>query len=167
SLADWPSKAPWHSLILTLRVIDMAKASKVVEAVTHADKNTIWTQTEKDGVRYFSMPSPATLVAITPTIALSNRILIAGFDPVSIEQAIKRDSSGSSELSNSQTCQTAAESVGPITLDQSAIGLAILSGVGAAARQKASASLTDWGSSTASPQPSLSPPSTPNPAPTP
>jgi hypothetical protein len=60
-----------------------------------------------------------------------------------------------------------AESVGPITLDQSAIGLAILS-VGAAARQKASTSLTGWGSSsTGSPQPSLSPPSTPNPAPTP
>src|SRR6266516_4588385 len=242
SLADWPSNAPLPSLILTLPVIDMVKASKIVEAVTHADKNAIWTQTEKDSVRYFSMPSPATLVAITPTIALSNRILIAGFDPVSIEQAIKRDSSGSSELSNSQTYQTAAksvpsptnffayidaallysrldaslrpmllmasaflpgitdsvdltrlpaaeimtkhlspivssqrydgdgyvaESVGPITLDQSAIGLAILSGFGAAARQKASASLTGWGSSTASPQPSLSPPSTPNPAPTP
>ena len=242
SLADWPSKATWPSLILTLPVIDMAKASKIVEAVTHADKNAIWMQTEKDRVRYFSMPSPATLVAITPTIALSNRILIAGFDPVSIEQAIKRDSSGSSELSNSQTYQTAAklvpsptnffayidaallysrldaslrpmllmasafmpgitdsfdltrlpatevitkhlspivasqrydgdgyvaESVGPITLDQSAIGLAILSGVGAAARQKASGSLTGWGSSTGSPQPSLSPRSTPNPAPTP
>jgi hypothetical protein len=242
SLADWPSNAPLPSLILTLPVIDMVKASKIVEAVTHADKNAIWTQTEKDSVHYFSMPSPADLVAITPTIALSNRILVAGFNPVSIEQAIKRDGSGSSELSNSQTYQTAAklvpsptnffayidaalfysrldaslrpmllmasafmpgmtdsvdltrlpavevitkhlspivssqrydgdgyvaESVGPITLDQSAIGLAILS-VGAAARQKASTSLTGWGSSsTGSPQPSLSPPSTPNPAPTP
>ena len=242
SLADWPSNAPLPSLILTLPVIDIVKASKIVEAVTHADKNAIWTQTEKDSVRYFSMPSPADLVAITPTIALSNRIVVAGFNPVSIEQAIKRDGSGSSELSNSQTYQTAAklvpsptnffayidaalfysrldaslrpmllmasafmpgmtdsvdltrlpavevitkhlspivssqrydgdgyvaESVGPITLDQSAIGLAILS-VGAAARQKASTSLTGWGSSsTGSPQPSLSPPSTPNPAPTP
>jgi len=243
SLADWPSNAPLPSLILTLPVIDMVKASKIVEAVTHADKNAIWTQTEKDSVRYFSMPSPATLVAITPTIALSNRILVAGFNPVSIEQAIQRDGSGSSELSNSQTYQAAAklvpsptnffayidaallysrldaslrpmlimasafmpgmtdsvdltrlpaaevitkhlspivssqrydgdgyvaESVGPITLDQSAIGLAILSGVGAAARQKASTSLTGWGSSsTGSPQTSSSPPSTPNPAPTP
>jgi hypothetical protein len=243
SLADWPSNTPLPSLILTLPVIDMVKASKIVEAVTHADKNAIWTQTEKDSVRYFSMPSPATLVAITPTIALSNRILVAGFNPVSIEQAIQRDGSGSSELSNSQTYQAAAklvpsptnffayidaallysrldaslrpmlimasafmpgmtdsvdltrlpaaevitkhlspivssqrydgdgyvaESVGPITLDQSAIGLAILSGVGAAARQKTSTSLTGWGSSsTGSPQPSSSPPSTPNPAPTP
>jgi len=243
SLADWPSNAPWPSLILTLPVIDMAGAGKIVEAVTRADENAIWTQTEKDSVRYFSMPSPATLIAITPTIALSHRILIAGFNPVSVEEAVKRDGNGSSELSNSQTYKTAAklvpsptnffayidapilysrldaslrpmllmaaafmpgmtdcvdltrlpapevitkhlspivssqryssdgyvaESVGPITLDQSAIGLAILSGIGAAARQKGKTSLTGWGSpSTGSPQPSLSPSSTPNPASTP
>ena len=243
SLADWPSTAPWPSLILTLPVIDMARASKIVEAVTRADENAIWTQTEKDSVRYFSMPSSATLIAITPTIALSNRILIAGFNPVSVEEAIKRDDSVSSELSNSQAYKTAAklvpsptnffayidasqlysrldgslrpmllmaaafmpgmtdyidlkrlpapevitkhlspivssqrydgdgyvaESVGPITLGQSAIGLAILSGVGATARQKASANLTGWGpSSMGTPQPSLNPSSTPNPAPTP
>ncbi len=243
SLADWPSNAPWPSLILTLPVIDMAGAGKIVEAVTRADENAIWTQTEKDSVRYFSMPSPATLIAITPTIALSHRILIAGFNPVSVEEAVKRDGNGSSELSNSQTYKTAAklvpsptnffayidapilysrldaslrpmllmaaafmpgmtdcvdltrlpapevitkhlspivssqryssdgyvaESVGPITLDQSAIGLAILSGIGAAARQKGKTSLTGWGSpSTGTPQPSLSPSSTPNPASTP
>ena len=243
SLADWPSNAPWPSLILTLPVIDMARAGKIVEAVTRADENAIWTQTEKDSVRYFSMPSPATLIAITPTIALSHRILIAGFNPVSVEEAVKRDGNGSSELSNSQTYKTAAklvpsptnffayidapilysrldaslrpmllmaavfmpgmtdcvdltrlpapevitkhlspivssqryasdgyvaESVGPITLDQSAIGLAILTGIGAAARQKGRTSLTGWGSpSTGTPQPSLSPSSTPNPASTP
>jgi hypothetical protein len=243
SLADWPANAPWPSFLLTLPVIDMARAGKIVEAVTRADENAIWTQTEKDSVRYFSMPSPATLIAITPTIALSHRILIAGFNPVSVEEAIKRDGSGSSELSNSQTYKTAAklvpsptnffayidtallysrldaslrpmllmaaafmpgmtdcvdltrlpapevitkhlspivssqryasdgyvaESVGPITLDQSAIGLAILSGIGAAARQKGRTNLTGWGSpSTGTPQPSLSPSSTPNPASTP
>jgi len=35
--------------------------------------------------------------------------------------------------------------VGPITLDKSAIGLAILSGVGAAARQKGQHELDRWG----------------------
>jgi hypothetical protein len=243
SLADWPSNAPWPSFLLTLPVIDMARAGKIVEAVTSADENAIWTQTEKDNVRYFSMPSPATLIAITPTIALSHRILIAGFNPVSVEEAIKRDGSGSSELSNSQTYTTAAklvpsptnffayidaallysrldaslrpmllmaaafmpgmtdrvdltrlpapevitkhlspiissqryasdgylaESVGPITLDQSAIGLAILSGIGAAAHQKGRTSFPGWGSpSTGTQRPSLSPSSTPNPASTP
>src|SRR2546429_4948768 len=55
-----------------------------------------------------------------------------------------------------------AESLGPVTLDQSVIGLAILSSIGAAARQKAGSSLSGWGSSpTTSPQPTLTPSPTP------
>jgi len=55
-----------------------------------------------------------------------------------------------------------AESVGPITFNQSVIGLAILSGTGAAALQKANTSLSGWSSPPAgSPQPSPSPSPTP------
>jgi hypothetical protein len=244
SLADWPSSAHWPSLLLTLPVMDATKAGEIVEAITRGEKDAIWTQTEKNGVRYFSMQSPASLVAVTPTIAVSNRILIAGFNPVSVEEAIKRGGgSASSELSNSQTYKNAttsvpnpsnffayidtallysrldaslrpmlllaaafmpaitdyvnlgklpapevitkhlspivssqryehdgyvAESIGPLTLDQSAICLAILSSVGVAAHQKAGTGLKGWGSSPAGAlQPSLNPSPTPNPAPTP
>jgi hypothetical protein len=189
------------------------------------------------------MQSPASLIAVTPTIGLSNRTLIAGFNPVSVEEAIKRGGSASSELSNSQTYKNAArsvpspsnffayvdtallysrldaslrpmfllaaafmpgitdyvnlgklpapevitkhlspivssqryerdgyvaESVGPLTLDQSAIGLAILGSVGAATHQKAGTGLTGWGSSpTGTSHPSLKPVPTSKPAPTP
>ena len=108
SLADWPSSAHWPSLLVTLPVTDMAKAAKIVEALVRADQQATWTQTEKDGVRYFSKQSVATLVAITPTIALSNRILIAGFNPVSVEEAMKRSGASSSELADSQTYKAAA-----------------------------------------------------------
>jgi hypothetical protein len=237
SLADWPSSAHWPSLLLTLPVMDAAKAGKIVETLISADENATWTQTEKDGIHYFSKQSAASLVAISPTIALSDRILIAGFNPVSVEEAMKRSGASSSELSGSQTYKGAsrllppptnffayvdmgllysrldaslrpmllmaaafmpavagsvdpaklpspeiitkhlspivssqrydrdgyvAESVGPITLDQSAIGLAILSSLGAGARQKAGATVAGWGASpTATPQP------TPSPSPTP
>jgi hypothetical protein len=237
SLADWPSSAQWPSLLLTLPVMDAAKAGKIVEALIGADENAIWTQTEKGGIRYFSKQSAASLVAITPTIGLSDRILIAGFNPVSVEEAMKRSGAGSSGLSDSQAYKAAsrllpaptnffayvdmallysrldaslrpmllmaaafmpavggsvdptklpsaeiitkhlspivssqrydrdgyvAESVGPITLDQSAIGLAILSSLGAGARQKASAAMTGWGASpTAAPQPTPRPSTTP------
>src|SRR5438034_5369906 len=237
SLADWPPSAHWPSLLLTLPVLDGAKAGEVVEAYTRADGDAIWTQTEKDGVRYFSMQSPGNLIAITPTIALSNRILIAGFNPVSVEEAIKRSGGTASELADSPTYKGAerllpaptnffayvdtallysrldaafrpmllmaaafmpamtksvdlgklpspevitkhlspivssqrydrdgyvAESIGPVTLDQSVIGLAILRRIGATTRQKAGAGLTGWGSSpTASPQPTLTPSPTP------
>jgi hypothetical protein len=236
ALADWPSSAHWPSLLLTLPVLDRTKASKIIEAFTRADEGAIWTQTEKDGVRYFSKQSAATLVAITPTIALSDRILIAGFNPVSVEEAVKRSAGSSSELADSQTYKAAerllpaptnffsyvdtallysrldaslrpmllmaaafapaiarsvdlgkipspevitkhlspivssqrydsdgyvAESLGPITLDQAAIGLAILSTVGTAARQQAAAGFGSWAapSSTATPQPAMSSPS--------
>src|SRR6266540_1806093 len=244
SLADWPSSAHWPTLLLTLPVLDVAKAGKIVEAATRADEDAIWTRAEKDGVRYFSMQSPGALVALTPTIALSDRLLVAGFNPVSVEEAVKRSGNASSELADSQTYKSAArlvpaptnffayidtqllysrldaslrpmlllaaafmpalsssvdlgkipspevitkhlspivssqryerdgyvaESVGPITFNQSVIGLAILSGAGAAARQKASRSLSGLGSPPpGSPQPSPSPsPTSRNPAPTP
>src|SRR5438874_3226405 len=221
SLADWPSSAHWPSLLLTLPVTDAAKAGKITDALIRADEGATWTQTDKDGVRYFSKQSAASFVAITPTIALSDRILVAGLNPVSVEEAMKRSGVGSSGLSDSQTYKAAerllpaptnffayidtgllysrldaslrpmllmaaafmpavagsvdltklpspeiitkhlspivssqrydhdgyvAESVGPITLDQSAIGLAILSGLGAGARQKAGGGVTGWGS---------------------
>ncbi len=233
SLADWPSSAQWPSLLLTLPVMDAAKAGKIVEALIGVDENATWTQTEKGGIRYFSKQSAASLVAITPTIGLSDRILIAGFNPVSVEEAMKRSGAGSAGLSDSQTYKAAsrllpaptnffayvdmallysrldaslrpmllmaaafmpavggsvdatklpsaeiitkhlspivssqrydrdgyvAESVGPITLDQSAIGIAILSSLGAGARQMAGAAVTGWGASpTATPQPTPSP----------
>jgi hypothetical protein len=237
SLADWPSSAHWPSVLVTLPIVDAAKAGKIVEALIGADKDATWTQTEKDGIRYFSKQSAASLVAITPTIALSDRILIAGFNPVSVEEAMKRIGVGSSELSDSQTYKAAAqllpaptnffayvdmqllysrldaslrpmllmaaafmpamaasvdptklpspevitkhlspivssqrydrdgyvaESIGPVTLDQSAIALAILSSLGTGARQKAGAAVAGWGaSSTATPQPTASPSATP------
>src|SRR5947208_1793856 len=107
SLADWPSSAHWPSLLLTLPVLDAAKAGKITDALVRADEGATWTQTEKDGVHYFSKQSAASLVAITPTVGLSNRLLIAGFNPVSVEEAMKRSGASSTEFSDSQTFKAA------------------------------------------------------------
>jgi hypothetical protein len=237
SLADWPSSAHWPSFLLTLPIMDAAKAGKIVEALLRTDEGATWTNTTKDGVRYFSKQSAASLIAVTPTIAVSDRILISGFNPVSVEEAMKRSGMGSSDLSGSETYTAAArllpaptnffayvdtrllysrldaslrpillmaaafvpaivgsvdptklpppeivtkhlspivssqrydrdgymaESIGPITLDQSAIGLAILSSLGAGTRQNTGAAVTSRPASpTATPQPTLSPSPTP------
>ena len=108
SLATWPSDAHWPSLFVTVPVTDATKARQIVEALLKAGEDGSWTATEKDGVRYFSKPSAASFVAITPTIALSDRILIAGLDPVSVEEAIKRSNGNSSELADSQTYKGAS-----------------------------------------------------------
>jgi hypothetical protein len=110
SLADWPQTSHWPSIIATLPVKDFGRASKVVEVVTHAiDEDAAWTKSEKNGVVYFYMQTPAALLAITPTIALSNRRLVVGLDAVSVESAITR--SGKSSLTDSPTYKSAVRSI--------------------------------------------------------
>jgi hypothetical protein len=108
SLANWPLSAHWPSLLVTVPVTDAAKARQIVEALLRAEQDDSWTAIEKDGVRYFSKQSTASFVAITPTIALSDRILIGGFDATSVEEAIKRARGTSSELAEFQTYKAAA-----------------------------------------------------------
>jgi hypothetical protein len=108
SLADWPASSHWPSLLVTVPVKDTSKAGRIVEALLHADEEGTWSQTEKDGVRYYSKQSMASFMAITPTIALSDRILVAGLNPVSVEGAIKRGGSGSSGLADSEAYKTVA-----------------------------------------------------------
>jgi len=108
SLATWPSGAHWPSLIVTVPVTDAPKARQIVEVLLRAQEEGAWTATEKDGTRYFSKQSVASFIAIAPTIALSDRILIAGLDPTSVEEAVKRVRGSSSELADSQTYKEAA-----------------------------------------------------------
>jgi hypothetical protein len=107
SLANWPATAHWPSVLLTLPVTDANRAGKIVDVLLRAGGNDSWTATEKDGVRYFSKQSAAGFIAITPTIALGDRILIVGLDTPSVEDAIKRAGAGASELAESKTYKTA------------------------------------------------------------
>jgi hypothetical protein len=112
SLADWPANARWPSLIATIPVKDPARANKIVNMLTIAiDEDAPWTKTEKDGVRYVFMATPASLFAITPTIALSDKMMVAGLDSVSVEAAMKRNRSATSGLSNSEAYNAAVRSV--------------------------------------------------------
>jgi hypothetical protein len=112
SLADWPQSARWPSIITTLRVKDPTRANKVVNALTHAiDEDVPWTKTEKNGVLYFYMQSPASLFAITPTIALSKQVMIVGLDSVSVETAMSRSTKPSTGLADSAAYKSAARAV--------------------------------------------------------
>jgi hypothetical protein len=112
SFADWPQNSRWPSIIATLPVKDFARASKLTETLTHAiDEDAVWKKAEKNGVVYFYMQTPAALLAITPTLALSNRALIIGLDSASVESAINRSNQSASGLANSPTYKTATRSV--------------------------------------------------------
>ena len=112
SLADWPQSARWPSIITSLRVKDPVRANKIANALTHAiDEDAPWTKTEKNGVLYFYMQSPAALFAITPTIALSNQLLIVGLDSASVESAISRNTKASGALADSSAYKSAVRAV--------------------------------------------------------
>jgi hypothetical protein len=112
SLADWPQTSHWPSIIATLPVKDLTRANKVVEVMTHAiDEDAAWTKTQKNGVTYFYMQTPAALLAITPTIALSNRSLVIGLDSASVESAITRSGKSSLGLTDSPTYKSAVRNI--------------------------------------------------------
>jgi hypothetical protein len=108
SLADWPPSAHWPSIITTLRVKDPSRANKIVNALTHAiDEDVPWKKAEKDGVAYFYMQTPAAFLAITPTIALSNQLLIVGLDSVSVEATMNRSGRSGYGLASSSVYKSA------------------------------------------------------------
>jgi hypothetical protein len=115
SLADWPETSHWPDLLATLPVHDMSKASKIVEAAMRMDEDSFWARTERDGVHYFSMQSPASLISISPVIALTDRIMIVGLNAKAVEAAIQRSRNSGSDLANSQTFKTAGRLAPPPT----------------------------------------------------
>jgi hypothetical protein len=111
-LADWGAQARWPSVLATLPVKDSAKAKRIITTLTTgATEDVNWTQQEKDGALYFSMQSAGGFVSVTPVIAVSDHVVIAGLETASVEAAIKRSGTSSSELANSQNYANAARAL--------------------------------------------------------
>ncbi len=111
-LADWGAQARWPLVLATLPVKDSVKAKRILTALTTgADKEAKWTQQEKDGALYFSMESAGGFVPVAPVIAVSDHLVIAGLEAASVEAAIKRSGTSSSELANSQNYVNAASAL--------------------------------------------------------
>jgi hypothetical protein len=95
---------------------DSAKATRIVTTVTNTNTNTDtddlrWTHREKEGVHYYSSGSGSQLFAFSPTIGLSERMLVVGADNGSVEAAMKRSATGASELTASRNFQNAERAV--------------------------------------------------------
>jgi hypothetical protein len=111
-LADWGAQARWPSVLATLPVKDSAKAKRIITTLTtSASEGANWTQQQKDGVLYFSMQSAAGFISVAPVIAVSEHVVIGGLDMATVEAAIKRSGSSSSELANSQNYASAAHAL--------------------------------------------------------
>jgi len=111
-VGNWPSNSHWPSIFASLPVKDHAQANKILTAMTTANTNSAaWTHQEKDGVQYFSTRTGGQLFSFSPTIGLSNRIVVAGADAASVEAAMKRSSTGNFELAASRNFAEAERAV--------------------------------------------------------
>jgi hypothetical protein len=111
-VGDWSATSHWPSLFATLPVKDLAKATRILSVIATAQEDSAaWTHQEKDGVQYFSTRSGGELFSFSPTIGLSDRILVAGADAGSVEAAMKRSANGNSELVASRDFQNAERAV--------------------------------------------------------
>jgi hypothetical protein len=111
-VGNWATNSQWPSLFVALPVKDSGKANKIVTTITTANSIGVsWTHRENEGVHYFSSSSNGQWFSFSPTIGLSDRVLVLGADAGSVEAAMKRSATGSSELTASRNFQNAERTV--------------------------------------------------------
>jgi hypothetical protein len=111
-IGSWGANSQWPSLVAAMPVNDSAKANKIVTIITTSKGDDVrWSHREKDGAHYYSSGGGLTLFSFSPTIGLSDRMLVLGPESGSVEAAIKHGSTGSSELAATRNFQNAERAV--------------------------------------------------------
>jgi hypothetical protein len=111
-IGSWGANSQWPSLVAAMPVKDAGKANRIVTTITTAKTNdTQWTPAEKDGIHYYSSGPAGQLFSFSPTIGLSDRMLVVGPDSGSVEAAMKRSATGASELAAARNFQNAESAV--------------------------------------------------------
>jgi len=110
-IGSWAANSQWPSLVAAMPVSDSAKANKIVTTITASNNDDVrWTHREKDGVHYYSTGAGLPLFSFSPTIGLSDRMLVLGPESGSVEAAVKHGM-GSSELAATRNFQNAERAV--------------------------------------------------------
>jgi hypothetical protein len=113
ALCDWASGAQWPTMMVSLPVKDFPKATQLLTKMTSTADAGSWTQEEKNGVKYFSMPTAGHFFSFAPVLALSDKTVVAGSNLSAVEAALSRSATGNSELAASATFRAAERSVPP------------------------------------------------------
>lgn len=107
-IGDWPANARWPSLFLTLPVKDSVRANRIVAAVTKPNtEGASWSHQQQEEVDYYSGATSGGLFSFSPTIGVSDRMMVAGAETNAVEAAMKRSAGGSSGLAASKKFQDA------------------------------------------------------------
>ena len=113
-VGDWPADAQWPTLLAALPVNDAARGRKIAEALTSVEiAGTAWTRSDKNGATLYSLRPFGGFVPVCPTIAVSEKMMIAGSDTGAVETALSRVAQPAGELEKSAIFRDAAGQVPP------------------------------------------------------
>jgi hypothetical protein len=114
-VGDWAENTRWPSLLLSVPVKDVAKAKDLVDSVTKLRPDQQWTRQENDNVLTYSLQSIGGFVPVIPTIAVSDKLAIAGTDLASVEGAMKRTETKDTVLTKAENYVSATRQLGEPT----------------------------------------------------
>ena len=113
-VGDWPADAQWPTLLAALPVNDAARGRKIAEALTSVEiAGTAWTRSDKNGATLYSLRPFGGFVPVCPTIAVSEKMMIAGSDTGAVETALSRVAQPAGELEKSAIFRDAVGQVPP------------------------------------------------------
>jgi hypothetical protein len=127
ALADWRSNDRVPSPLVAFPVKDFAKAKQMAVSVAHIlDDDGQWAESDKDGAHYISSPYRMGFVTLQPTIAVSERFLVAGVDLATVQAAFARVATGGPDVSSGAGYKQAVKALPPPTRGFSYLDLALL-----------------------------------------
>ncbi len=101
ALADWRSNNQVPSPFVVFSVKDFAKAKRMAVSLARIlDDDGQWAESDKDGIHYISSPYRMGFVTLQPTIAVSDRFLVAGVDLAAVQTALARIATGGADVSS-------------------------------------------------------------------
>ena len=127
AMADWRSDNRAPSPLVAFPVKDFPRAKRMAVSLAHIlDDDGEWAESDKDGIHYISSPYKMGFLTIQPTIAVSERFLVAGVDLAAVQAALTRGASGGADVSSGTGYKQAVKALPPPTRSFSYLDLGLL-----------------------------------------
>src|SRR5437764_12032848 len=106
-MAAWPASAKLPNAILTVAVRDSGRARRIAGAIASSSG---WPKSSRNNAEYYTAPTSGVLIAVNPTLAVSDRLVVLGLDPASVDRIITQAPAGNG-LSASENFRAASKLV--------------------------------------------------------
>ena len=106
-MAAWPANAQLPNAAFTVAVHDGARARKIADAIASSSG---WQKISRNNAEYYTAPTSGVLAVVSPTIAVSDRFLVAGLNAASVDGVISPTTAGGG-LAGSEKFRSASKLV--------------------------------------------------------